>query len=162
MIHALEKLELDHKVKLTIPLVATYLKHMYTQTQIANICNISPQAVSDYIKRHYDDLAPLVDKTDSVAATQSQHLANIAKEKIVDIIDTCKDFGKRDLIPLTAVSDRHTQQYRLLSDKATQNVSVVTAKTNIKEIEDEQQLLLKDIDRLENSIDSGSPTSDNI
>ncbi len=112
------------KVKLSVPLLAAYYSKQYNPTQIAKACNVSQQAVWDYTERHYDELMPLIDNTDVYAAMQAKHVAQKARNELENVIDTCKDFNKKDLIPLTAVSDRHTQQYRLLSDKSTQNVSI--------------------------------------
>ena len=40
-----DKVESKFKVALTIPLLAVYLKRGVSKTEIARICNISPQAV---------------------------------------------------------------------------------------------------------------------
>ncbi len=55
MIQGLENLETKHKVKLTVPLVASYLARGVKRTKIAELCNISNQAVYDYCDRHYVD-----------------------------------------------------------------------------------------------------------
>jgi len=52
-----------------------------------------------------------------------------------------KDFDKRDLIPLTAVSDRHTNQYRLLSNKSTQVIDMSTVTVNRQELQTRKQEL---------------------
>ncbi len=52
MIQGLEKLETKHKVKLTIPLVASYLARGVNRMKIAELCNVSFQAVYDYCDRH--------------------------------------------------------------------------------------------------------------
>ncbi len=149
MIQALEQFTPDHKVKLSVPLIATYLKHGYNRNQIAKLCNVDHSAVYQYCKRYYDKLRPLIDTTDSYAATVADHVANEAKHKLLDIISTTDDWDKRDLIPLTAVSDRHTTQARLLSDKSTSNVSMSVNDNNLREIEIEEAQLLKDLDKLD-------------
>ena len=96
MIQTLETLK-NVKVKLSVPLIASYLDKGYTQANIARICNVSYQAVSDYIKRHYDELAPLVDTTDGILAMRSKHLANKAQEKIEGILEV-DNFNKRERV----------------------------------------------------------------
>ena len=74
MIQVLENLETKHKVKLTIPLVASYLARGVKRTKIAEICNISNAAVYDYCDRHYEELAPLIDTSDGIMAINSNTL----------------------------------------------------------------------------------------
>lgn len=111
-------------VRMTIPVIASLLAKQQRITDIANILNQDIGNVSNYIKTNYDKLAPLIDNQDVLAAMHSKYIAQRAKDKIDDIFDSQESFSKKDLIPLCAVSDRHTQQYRLLSDKATHIVSM--------------------------------------
>ena len=60
MIEQLEKLS-ETKVKLSVPLIASFITKQYRQVDIAKACNVSDQAISSYIKRHYDQLLPLID-----------------------------------------------------------------------------------------------------
>ena len=124
MIQTVEKLrDVKVKVKLSVPLIASFLTKQYRQVDIAKACNVSEQAVSKYIKKHFDELAPLIDTTDGILAMQSKHLANKAQEKIEGILEV-DSFNKKDLVPLNIVSGTHIDKYRLLSDKSTQNVSM--------------------------------------
>ncbi|MHC4270097.1 MAG: hypothetical protein ACYSTS_16760 [Planctomycetota bacterium] len=141
MIQPLENIP-KTRVKLTVPLIASYLSCNYNVTSIAKATGQGHQWVSEFIKKNYDALLPLIDKQDVYAAMQAKHVAHKAKEKLNDIIDTCNDFNKRDLIPLTAVSDRHTQQYRLLSDKSTANVSIDQVHANREELRARKEMLL--------------------
>ncbi len=111
MIQTLENLP-KIRVKLTVPLVAGYLSKGYRITDIAKVCNQAHQWVSEYIQKHYKDLLPLLDNQDVIAAMQAKYISQRARNELENVLDTCNDFTKRDLIPLTAVSDRHTQQYR--------------------------------------------------
>ena len=140
MIQPLENLP-KIKTKLTVPLIASYLSCGYNITAIGKATGQAHQWVSEYIKKNYDQLMPLIDKQDVYAAMQAKHVAIKAKEKLNDIIDTCKTFDKRDLIPLTAVSDRHTQQYRLLSDKSTANVSIDQIDVSREELRARREVL---------------------
>ncbi len=79
MTQALESLETNHKVKLTVPLVASYLARGVKRTQIARLCNISNAAVYDYCDRHYEELAPLI----GIMAMKSKHIAEKAQERIL-------------------------------------------------------------------------------
>jgi predicted transcriptional regulator len=146
MIQTVEKLrDVKVKVKLSVPLIASFLTKQYRQVDIAKACNVSEQAVSKYIKKHFDELAPLIDTTDGILAMQSKHLANKAQEKIEGILEV-DSFNKKDLVPLNIVSGTHIDKYRLLSDKSTQNVSMATVDANIKELDqgiDEDEARLK-------------------
>ena len=140
MIQPLENLP-KIKTELTVPLIASYLSCGYNITSIGKATGQAYQWVSEYIKKNYDSLLPLIDKQDVYAAMQAKHVAIKAKDKLNDIIDTCKTFDKRDLIPLTAVSDRHTQQYRLLSDKSTANVSIDQIAVSREELRARREVL---------------------
>jgi hypothetical protein len=124
MIQGLENLETKHKVKLTIPLVASYLARGAKRTKIAALCNISNQAVYDYCDRHYEELAPLIDTSDGILAIKSKHIAEKAQKRILKHLDKSE---KKDLFALNAISGTHIDKYRLLSDKSTFNVSVGVA-----------------------------------
>ena len=95
MIQGLENLETKHKVKLTIPLVAGYLARGVNRMKIAKLCNISDQAVYDYCDRHYEELAPLIDTSDSILAIKSKHIAEKAQGRILKHLDKSE---KKDLL----------------------------------------------------------------
>ncbi len=122
MIQFLEKLS-ETKVKLSVPLIASFIAKQYRQSDIAKACNVSDQAVSSYIKAHYEELLPLVDTSDGLSAMMSKHIAAKAKEKIDNIL-TVDTFNKKDLVPLNIVAGTQDDKYRLLSGKSTQNVSI--------------------------------------
>ncbi len=151
MIQTLDNLN-NVKVKLTVPIIANFILKGLKQADIAKACNVSDQAVSSYIKKHYDEIIPIVDPTDRLMALQSKNIARKALSE-VDNIFAVEDFTKRDLVALSTLAGTQIDKYRLLSDKSTQNVNVATARANIKEIESEQQQLLKEINRLENGSD---------
>ena len=121
MIQTLDKID-GCKVKLSVPLVASYLSRGIRQADIARICNVSPQAVNDYIKRHSDQLAPLIDGED-ILIMKAKHIASKAQENIITILDDTPE--KKDMIALNAISGTHIDKYRLLSDKSTSNISIV-------------------------------------
>ncbi len=118
------------KVKLSVPLIACYIAKGYTQADISRLCNVSSSAVSDYIKRHYDELAPLVDSSDNFAAIKAKYVADKAQEKLLEHLP---EATKKDLFALNAISGTHTDKYRLLSDKSTQNVSIEAIDTRIED-----------------------------
>ncbi len=142
MIQALESLETNHKVKLTVPLVASYLVRGVKRTQIARLCNISNAAVYDYCDRHYEELAPLIDTSDGIMAMKSKHIAEKAQERILVHL---KDSEKKDLFALNAISGTHIDKMRLLSDKSTQNVSIEALHSNIAERQKRRQELLAEL-----------------
>jgi len=130
MIQGLENLETKHKVKLTVPLVASYLARGVKRTKIAEICNVSFQAVYDYCDRHYEDLAPLIDTSDSIVAIKSKHIAVKAQERLLKHLNKSE---KKDLFALNAISGTHIDKYRLLSDKSTQNISMADLDVSMEE-----------------------------
>ena len=130
MIQGLENLETKHKVKLTVPLIASYLARGVKRTKIAELCNVSFQAVYDYCDRHYEELAPLIDTSDGIMAMKSKHIAEKAQERLLVHV---KDSEKKDLFALNAISGTHIDKYRLLSDKSTQNISMQTLEANKEE-----------------------------
>ncbi len=140
MIQGLENLETKHKVKLTIPLVASYLARGVKRTKIAEICNISNQAVYDYCDRHYEELAPLIDISDSIMAMKSKHIAEKAQKRILIHLDESE---KKDLFALNAISGTHIDKYRLLSNQSTSNVAVDVAKGNVDDADKEIEELKK-------------------
>ncbi len=137
MTQALDKID-GCKVKLNVPLIASYLSRGVRQADIARVCNVSPQAINSYIKTHYDELAPLVDDG-NILIMKSMHIASKAQENIITILDNAPE--KKDLFALNAVSGTHIDKYRLLSNKSTENVSVQQSNDNIKEIDAQIKVL---------------------
>ena len=131
MIQQIEKLS-ETKVKLSVPLIASFITKQYRQVDIAKACNVSDQAISSYIKRHYDQLLPLIDSSDGLSAMMSKHIATKAKERIDNIL-TVDTFNKKDLVALNITAGTQIDKYRLLSDKSTENVSIDAIDGNIKE-----------------------------
>ena len=124
MIQTLEPLKCLNttvKVPLKIPLIASYLSKGYKAYQIAEVCNVSDSAVSQYIAKYYDKLLPLVDNEDVYNAMQAKYIANLAQERLIEHLPNSE---KKDLFALNAISGTHIDKYRLLSDKSTQNVSM--------------------------------------
>jgi predicted transcriptional regulator len=145
MTHALENLETTHKVKLSVPLVASYLARGIKRTQIAKLCNISAAAVYDYCDRHYEELAPLIDTSDGIMAMKSKHIAEKAQERILKHL---KDSEKKDLFALNAISGTHIDKMRLLSDKSTQNINMETLNASSQELKIRREELLSRLSTL--------------
>lgn len=145
MIQTLDKLD-GCKVKLNVPLVASYLSRGVRQADIARICNVSPQAVNDYIKRHSDQLAPLIDDN-NILIMKAKHIASKAQENILNVLDMPPD--KKDLFALNAASGTHIDKYRLLSEKSTSNISIDQHRENIKELDARNEELLAELKELD-------------
>ena len=145
MIQGLENLETTHKVKLSVPLVASYLARGIKRTQIAKLCNISNAAVYDYCDRHYEELAPLIDTSDGIMAMKSKHIAEKAQERILKHL---KDSEKKDLFALNAISGTHIDKMRLLSDKSTQNINMETLNASSQELKIRREELLSRLSTL--------------
>ncbi len=151
MIESLEKLS-ETKVKLSVPLIASFITKQYRQVDIAKACNVSDQAVSSYIKKHYAELLPLVDTSDGLSAMMSKHIATKAKERIDNIL-TVDTFNKKDLVALNITAGTQIDKYRLLSDKSTSNVSIDTIDADINELTEREKELEAQLKELEG--DSG-------
>ena len=151
MIESLEKLS-ETKVKLSVPLIASFITKRYRQSDIARACNVSDQAVSSYIKKHYAELLPLVDTSDGLSAMMSKHIATKAKERIDNIL-TVDTFNKKDLVALNITAGTQIDKYRLLSDKSTSNVSIDTIDAEINELTEREKELEAQLRELEG--DSG-------
>ncbi|MBT6053015.1 MAG: hypothetical protein HOG49_39950 [Candidatus Scalindua sp.] len=151
MIQGLENLETTHKVKLSVPLVASYLARGIKRTQIAKLCNISNAAVYDYCDRHYEELAPLIDTSDGIMAMKSKHIAEKAQERILKHL---KDSEKKDLFALNAISGTHIDKMRLLSDKSTQNISMETLNASSQELKIRREELLSRLSTLKRGEDN--------
>ena len=134
MIQIVEKFS-KIKIKLSVPLISVYIAKGYRQVDIAKDCNISEQAVSNFIKKHREEIIPLIDTTDGIAAFRAKHIANKAEDKIENILDV-EEFNKKDIGPLTIAYGVHTDKYRLLSDKSTQNVSIDAVHRDKKAVKD--------------------------
>ena len=104
------------KIKLTIPLVASYLTQGRTQSDIAKTCGLSKQWVSAYIVKNRNTLKPLTDRTDGIVAQACKMLAVKAQERLLLHIDQSE---KKDMFALNAISGTHIDKYQLLSGKAT-------------------------------------------
>lgn len=109
------------KVSLSVPLIATYLKRGVKQSEIADICGTSKQAVNQYIDRHSDELAPLIDKDDGFIATKAKYIHDKAMNKLIDCIDLAT---QKDMIALNMVSGTHFDKYRLSTNQSTTNISI--------------------------------------
>ena len=147
MIESLEKLS-ETKVKLSVPLIASFITKRYRQSDIARACNVSDQAVSSYIKKHYEELLPLVDTSDGLSAMMSKHIATKAKERIDNIL-TVDTFNKKDLVALNITAGTQIDKYRLLSDKSTSNVSIDTIDAEINELTEREKELEAQLRELE-------------
>ena len=126
------------KTKLTIPIVSAYLNRGYNQVQIANACNVSRQAVSQFISVHHDRLIVL--GSDDLLAHKYRLLAHELLDSInPDIIDQA---SLKDRLVTAGIA---TDKDRLLSGQAT----AITVNVS----------LLQDIDNLLETIDI-SPTEE--
>ena len=155
MIESLEKLS-ETKVKLSVPLIASFIAKQYRQVDIARACNVSDQAVSSYIKKHYEELLPLVDTSDGLSAMMSKHIATKAKERIDNIL-TVDTFNKKDIVPLNIVAGTQIDKYRLLSDKSTKNVSIDAIDGNIVDCDRAIQKAKARIKKLTGGSGMGNP-----
>ena len=155
MIHDIENLETKHKVKLSVPLIASYLVRGVKRTKIAELCNVSFQAVYDYCDRHYEELAPLIDTSDGILAIKSKHVANLAQERLIMHLNETE---KKDLFALNAISGTHIDKMRLLSDKSTQNFDIHAVNTDLTETQRHNAVLRAKIAEIDRGVEMGKET----
>ena len=119
---AIALLDKELKVPLSVQFIARYLQAGKTPSEISRIANVSRQAVSDYIKRHYDLLSPLL-ADDQTLAMLSKEISIKAQSNIEKALDklTLKE-SKKSLVALNAISGTHIDKYRLLSGQSTEGL----------------------------------------
>ena len=115
------------KTRLTVPIVSAYLNRGYNQADIARACNVSKQAVSQFIHYNHDRLIVL--GSDDLLAHKYRALAHELLDSInPDIIDQA---SLKDRLVTAGIA---TDKDRLLSGQATAitvNVSLVQDIDNI-------------------------------
>ena len=134
-IEAVEELDNPIKTKLSVPLLAAFLNAGHSQSKIATTCNISRQAVNDYITRHYNELEPLVDTTDGLMAMQSKHIAVKAMNQLTKVLDMQPK--RSDLVSLSTVAGTMIDKTLILQGKATQIVKYEDMGKELEELEAE-------------------------
>ncbi len=137
-IETLNNVDIKPQVKLSIPLLATYLARGLKRSEIARICNVSRSAVTDYCNRHYTQLAPLIDKTNTLMANKSKYIANLAQDRIIEHLPKTTE---KSLIALNAISGTHIDKSQLLQGESTDILSVKVSKDTIKGLDQQLQVL---------------------
>ena len=122
------------KVRLSVPLLATFYNQGLNDSQIAERCNVTRQSVSGYKLKYIEQIRPLVVDPELYASIDAAYLAQQARSRLGNILETPdKDFNKRDIIPLVAITDQLTKQSRLHAGKSTENVSQAVNGANMDE-----------------------------
>ena len=117
----LDQLDIKQKIPLSVPFIARYLSAGRNQSEIARIAGKTKQAVSSYISTHYEELEPLLDKTDGSLAFKAKRIADLAMENISKALtDLPQKDARKLLIPLNAISGTHIEKFRLLEGKSTE------------------------------------------
>lgn len=119
---AIDLLDNDIKIPLSVQLIALYLRQGKKQSDIANLCNVSRQAVNDYIKKHYDELGPLTCKDDSLLALTALSTVNKAQKQLNKWLD--KPSSAKQPAVLNNIISVGIDKYRLLTGQSTENVSI--------------------------------------
>jgi len=107
----LTQIDTPNKIRLSVPLLIAYFKRGYNESQIANVCNISRQAVNDYVSRHYTELEPMLE-SDGYLAVRCKYIAVKAQDRILEHLDST---GTKDLMALNAISGTHIDKYGKLT-----------------------------------------------
>ncbi len=137
-IQQIDDLDIKPQVKLSVPLIATYLTRGLKRSEISRICNVSRQAVTDYCNRHYDQLAPLLDTTNTLRANKAKYIADIAQDKILEHLPKTTE---KSLIALNAISGTHTDKAITLSGGSNINISIKSDRNEIKELDNQISVL---------------------
>ena len=115
------------KTRLTIPIVSAYLNRGYTQADISRACNVSKQAVSQFIQVHHDRLIQL--GSDDILS----HKYRLLTHQLLDSV-TPESIEAASLKDRMVTAGIATDKDRLLSGQATAitvNVSLVQDIDNI-------------------------------
>lgn len=102
--------------KLDVLTLAAMLKKNYAQTEIARLYGVSPQAVSDYLKRHNDEIDALVQPDDYYALKWKQMQNNC-----LDSVSS-KDLDHASLQQKVTCGAIAAEKSRLYSGQSTQNL----------------------------------------
>ena len=137
------------KIKLSVPLVASYLSKSYKYVDIAKICNVSRSAVSQYANKHSDELLPLIDNTDAYSAIKAKHIADLAQERLIKHLPQATN---KQLVALNMISGVHTDKYRLLSDKSTSNIAVDQLPGRKDERDERKRVLLEELKQVKGDV----------
>jgi predicted transcriptional regulator len=105
--------------RLSVPALAVLLSKHYSQAHIARLYGVSDQAVSDYIKKHSDELQHIKDY-DNVITSKFKHLIG----KAVDSLDN-RDFQRDRLGDINNLIGTFFDKIRLHEGKSTANVSSI-------------------------------------
>ncbi len=82
---ALEFLQANPKYKLSVKSISILMLRGYTQAAISRLFGVSEAAVSQYITRHYSELAPLIDKSGDLLSLEFKSLANKIVQSVKDV-----------------------------------------------------------------------------
>ncbi len=132
--------------KLTVPLVAAYLARGTRQVDIARATGKTRSSVSEYIKYHYDELAPLVDDN-SIMVMKSKHIASQAQERLSEILDET-GYGKKHLVSLNIVAGTHIDKFRLQNGQSTASVTIDDIQGSRSEIQTQAAEIRRELKRL--------------
>lgn len=140
------------KVRLNPPLIVAYLSKGYTQEQIAEYCNVSASAVSQYISKHCDKLLPLLSSTDDAdlyGALKARYVADLAQDRLIKHLPTATN---KQLVALNMISGVHIDKYRLLSDKSTSTIAVDQLPTRKTDRDNRKRLLQDDLRKIKGDV----------
>ncbi len=131
--------------KLTVPLVASYLSRGARNVDISRATGRAPSTVGDFIRRHYNRLAPLLD--DEIMMMKSKDIASQAQHRLSDVLDD-KSFDKKHLVSLNIVAGTHIDKFRLQNGQSTANVTIDDIQGSRSEIQTQAAEIRRELKRL--------------
>lgn len=143
----LDNLRVNYKVPLSVQFIAAHLNAGKIPADIARIAGVSDQAVSDYIKRHFDKFEVMCDKNDTLLKMQVKLNAYKAGELLnvsLNALDlSTPEKAAKHLVPLNIVAGTQTQRLNELSGRIGNTVinvqTVITdAQSRLQSIEQQQ------------------------
>ncbi len=126
--------------KLSVDSINALLLRNLNLTQIANIHNVTPSAVSHYIKHHKDQIIYDKDNRDLLLTAKADRIVNSGMDHINNILDT-HEFKSKDLSQLSMSTGIMFDKMRLLQNKSSNNVSIATVDGNIAERQTQREAL---------------------
>lgn len=138
MITDVEKPPTNVTITLTPDLINSLIMRNYSNSDIARMTNKHKSTITQYIKRHYDQIMPIVSKNDDLLIAKSKRIVHQGFDNINNIMET-NNFDKTDLRSLGISTGIVFDKMRILQGKSTENVEIHSVRSNRKEIQKELQ-----------------------
>ena len=143
----LENLETKHDlndqrpIKLTVELYGELLKRGMCQADIVRYTRQKKQNVSAFYYKHKEELDFIKDVQDNLAGNRYKRILYHAQERQLNILSHDKECKKVSASQCAVIGGIATQNYRLLSNQSTQNISIDTINNDLDELTRQAELI---------------------